>query len=207
MVPRNITDTTPVLVQLGERNFLIPANYFKRPYSERSRREQTALIYAYWPEMSGATKETSVYRKEYGGNAKRVSILINGRPVNVDPTIRRLGSYKTFLGFKDRRYGMPQERHGLVFHKDIKEYKKFGIPQDIYVDNAERPLTMITCTGIDDKKVPSPGCSQYFDYGKLRIQINYSRDYLPEWKVVQSKVKQLLDRFAQDYVDVHPSSN
>jgi hypothetical protein len=200
-------DTTPVHVQLGGQDFLIPANYFNKPYSDRSRREQTALIHAHWPDMSGSTKETIARRKKYVGHLNRISILVQGTPVTPDRASARLKIYNSFLNFKHREYKSPTERLGLRFHEDIRQYGKIGIPEDLYVDNTEHPSTMITCTGINDKKVPYPSCSQYFDYKNLRFKIGYSRKFLSEWKEIQMSVESLIDQFAQNYADTYPTSN
>src|SRR5688572_11001901 len=70
---RETTDTTPIHVHIADQDFLIPANYFPRGYSERSKREQTARIVVNWPDMSGATEESIERRKKYVGHLNRLS--------------------------------------------------------------------------------------------------------------------------------------
>jgi hypothetical protein len=200
-------DTTPVHVQLGGQDFLIPANYFNNGHPEYAKREQTAWIHAHWPDMSGSTKESIEHRKEYVGQLNRLTILIHGSPVTVDRGEARLKIYRKWSKSDDyKKFKNPQVRFGLVYHESVLE-KPVGTIEDIYVDDPDHPLTMITCTGINEKKIPYPSCDQYFDYRNLRFEVNYAKKYLPEWKNIQNKVELLLNHFAEDYANTHPSTN
>lgn len=65
---------------------------------------------------------------------------------------------------------------------------------ELYVEQNERGFTsFITCD--IDGLYPAPGCDHTFGYRGLLMQISYRKVFLPEWRMIEQKVKDLLDSF------------
>lgn len=194
---RETTDTTPIHVVIGEQEFWIPANYFQFGYDKRDKKEQVFAIRAYWPDMGGATKQTIERRKKSLGHQNGISMVVHWFPTNTNPPAGKLRFYNVLLKDDYNKFEEPQKLHGLIFRKNISEKEGEHI-RDLFIDNLEQPETLITC--IRMKKLKEweryyPYCNHNFNYKGLSFRMSYSRDYLPQWKEIQTKVKALIDQF------------
>ncbi len=194
--PHKTTDETPVHVVLREQEYWIPRNYFTFPYTEMNRKEQTLGIRAYYPDMNGATKETIEYEKTNFGHANKIRILINGN-LGSTPALSYAKSFAKKINRKDEysNYAFKGDYHGLYYYMASPAISS-GNFEDIYVEDDKDPKILIYCTGALVKRTPSPGCRMNIRRDAMDYRISFSREHLPEWRSIQHKVYNLLEKFS-----------
>jgi hypothetical protein len=83
---------------------------------------------------------------------------------------------------------------GYLTKDGLLQQEKLATPRFnellLAVENSEI-TDVFQCSQIGD--VPSPGCSQIFEYGAYDVEISYYRDDLPRWRELKQKTVQLLD--------------
>jgi hypothetical protein len=70
--------------------------------------------------------------------------------------------------------------------------------QELFIDGPlDTPRAFISCDR--DDAVPYPNCSDTFLFHELLVQANYGKNFLPNWREVESQLSALLSRFTNSY--------
>jgi hypothetical protein len=98
------------------------------------------------------------------------------------------------------KIGAPYEHGPNKYDLELHTPAELGIinkgrrRDEIYVDRDNQTLAgFITCNV--DRSVPSPGCSHEFLYRNLLMRVTYRKPFLPQWRSIEHRVKELLDSF------------
>jgi hypothetical protein len=182
-----------ITVHIAGDEFRIPRGYFY-PFPPREENPGGLLIHAFLPALSavwGHEKEEFDVFPE--GRLSR-AVIILGMDANHTTTLEfRLHVHKDDIGAP---YDQQPSRYGLEVHTpaQLGIINKGRERDEIYVDRGEGALAgFITCNL--DGRVPAPGCTHNFLYRNRLMQITYRKPYLPQWRSIEQKVKDLLDSF------------
>ena len=186
------TETTPIAVRIGGREYRVPANYVRGTLS-KTHEQETLLLLALWPNMDGRTSENYAHFR-VGDHGRKILMLLTD-----------FGQYQVsaFKGLENRlntrmENSGPLEARGKV--DGLEHLVPVGKGRrltryEIFVQRTEGKLeSFIACS--PDGSVPFPGCIHWFAIGKdILAEVTYGKPYFPEWRQIQRSVVSLLDRF------------
>jgi|GEM_PF-4912824 len=191
-INRNPLDATPVVLTLGEHRYSIPGNFIDSG-SQDGGYSDGVLLFVTVPEYEGKTKGNFERFRTTQPNGQWMSVHLSA--YNYDDRTPKdvfLNKVKTYLKNVEP-YSKRTESDGTVYF-DVGERESWDRSKDIYIHyKDDEPEVMIACS--NDQAVPSPGCSQFFMYKNLVIDLNYRKNKRSEWRERQRAVEELLDSF------------
>lgn len=211
---------TVVSVTVNGNHFMIPQDYLPRWGKLRPKETKTVALNleAIWPAMApfiDPEDNGSIYTRYHD----KLGILIDPAGSNTEKEqqdfLRKISE-----GWLNKRVSAG-EKFGLArfVYKNIEQVKRSGTTatydaQDVFIASSlDKMETMIICSPEFEpdpdsetaaqmrragKFVANPGCEQHFfvpSMKNIRVQVNYFRTHLKDWKKIQQSVVQLLHSF------------
>jgi hypothetical protein len=188
---QNLMNGAAITFDLAGNEISIPRNYFLTA-PPRAPQSDGVFIIALMPNMDPMrwdNKNEFLYPSP-PGHGKTVDILIedSARSTNVE-----------FRLNAEEGIGAPYVRmpdiYGLQVLFPADTDNAHGRRQELYVAAEDGKIrSFISC--YRDGTVPFPGCAETFVYRNLLLQADYGKGYLPNWRIVEQDVTDLIDRFS-----------
>ncbi|HUO44093.1 MAG TPA: hypothetical protein VMT94_04170 [Burkholderiales bacterium] len=181
------TDTRIVRFKIASHNFGIPRNYLFDRHSREGGEIEGVIVEVLFPEMQPYDNKTEDEFKRLG-HGRKINLLIENSPHHLSVS----------AGYKAALEGSRLGEHGSV-ESDVPGLTR--LPdlnpkgREVYVSLVDGQASYFA---ICDKEKAgfSPGCHAFLHYSD-EIYVNYffGRDFLPEWKSIDTKIKELVGSF------------
>ena len=174
---------------LNGQKLYIPFIYFDVPAAHE---DKSVLLHATLPDLRPVTERPREIYKHH--EVQKIALILIDRGATDEQFM------KMFHGAiqRDEAYRVVGKQYGLTY-----QTQEEGNPKDwgelwIETDDHDRMSSYVDCEKPLGKGF-YPSCKHYFRYQNMLFKVNYNKDYLPQWKTIESEVKALFDSFyAQD---------
>lgn len=179
-------------VRIAGVDLWIPNNYKMGSYNTKDLDQRNALLQVLLPDLAPRTEENIEGFTKGLGWGERMQILLDDFSQTTDIQYRfkkRLEITGPFEPIKNI-YGFDE-----TFKSPFPDDPKVILGADFYVNKNENGIeTYIACD--IGKHVLDQGCQHDFVYDdKILVQISYSSRYLPDWKTIEEKTIDLIEKF------------
>ena len=194
-VPSPAISDEPVSFNVGDSVFRTPTNYTVFPRDRRGGERDNVWLYALWPTMAGYSPARRAAFVENAADTGRIDILIKKRAsgfteqqridhLYLEQTIDKRGSRTPYQLI---RYDFAEQRA--------------NVPTNGYSDTElflgqtnEQTLMALICFKENDIKGSSPECWREYELNDgVSVTYRFKRPYLPEWRVIDSRVRGFVD--------------
>ena len=194
--PTIADDRTTLIV--GDTTFSVPASYTVYPRDRRPGERDALPLYAAWPRMEGYTPARKVDFTENRANSRRIDIVIERKAVPFTETDRLQTLY---IGQTLDKRGTPDD-HGLTrfdFRQGSPTQPASGYADKVmYLGEAEdgAQAVLFCYRETEDGLVP-PDCYRQYDLtDTVSVKYHFKRPYLPEWRRIDARVRELVGDLA-----------
>ena len=183
---------------VGDVTLTVPASHTLYPRDRRPGEREALPLWAAWPRMDGYTAARRLDFLENRPNARRIDIVVEEKnsPLTESERLEVLYLPQTVDGT-----GRPAE-HGLTrytFRQGSATQPASGYAdKTMYLGEAPDSVQAVLFCYDDreDAAVP-PDCYRQFDLtDRVTVKYYFKRPYLPEWRRIDARVHELIERFA-----------
>ena len=183
---------------VGDTTFSVPASYTIYPRDRRPGEKEDLALYAAWPRLEGYTPARKVDFTENRPNSRRIDMVIERKKVPFSETDRLQTLYISQT--LDKR-GTP-DAHGLTrfdFRQGTPTQPASGYADKVmYLGEAEDGAqAVLFCYRESEDRLVPPDCFRQFDLSAtVAVKYYFKRPYLPEWRRIDARVRELIGEFA-----------
>ena len=178
-----------ITVRIAGDEFRIPRGYFY-PLPPKDENRDSLLIHGLLPALSPVWGHEKEEFEAFPEGTLSGAVIILAMDAKRTTTLE-------FRFDATKRLGGPYEQQAAEYELELympKLVSKGWQHDEVYVDrNGGKLAGFITCD--IDGKYPSPGCAHNFRYRGLLMQVTYRKPFLPRWRSIEQKIKDLLDSF------------
>jgi hypothetical protein len=194
--PRPTINDERIVLNVGDITMSVPANYTVFPRDRRPGDRESISLYASWPRMEGYVPARRDDFVENRRNSRRIDMLVE---VSRTPFSEAERLEILYLPHTVDPEGGPFE-HELTrytFRQGSNLAPASGYSdKEMFIGTTEDgEMAVLFCYIVRDDSVP-PDCFREFDLTEqVAIKYYFKRPYLPEWKKIDARVRELLGEF------------
>ncbi len=182
-----------VSVQIANRTFAPAANYTVYPRARRGGARDEVSLYALWPNMSGYSPGNRREFVDDDPQTRRINMIISKRSISITEAERLDALY---LPHTVDKGGVPTPYQLMKF---TFSERRANVPTNGYADTE-----LFVGTDEDDNvialfcfkertDITSPECWRTYDYSDtVEVTYRFKRPFLPEWRKIDSEVRQYI---------------
>jgi len=180
--------------QVLNTHFSIPRKYFKGMGRNVKGSVDSVNLWALLPDFEAYDKNVNYHEfREVYHKGRRIQIMVvpRGRVVTV-PVIVERGEKSNYSPLGGRHRGGKHDGivYGLEYYKAHES--KYPVRSVYIYRDRGKAIALYLCD--EYYKGTFPGCQVNWDYNdKVAVLFDFSKEYLPRWRDILSKVKLLLD--------------
>ncbi len=176
--PRIIDDT--VYFYIGKTRFAIPKKYMAGANHDHLGNPWGASLRALLPNFEGYEEHNKKEFSTFGWGRKLTIMMWSGK------------TWYTTKGYIENERPDILERNYIKKIHDLEVYTHWTSSSLLYIYwEHDNPVLRFRCRKKDE--VPSPSCKGYWRFNEeVMVEFNFHLQYLPQWKTIWTKVKQLL---------------
>jgi len=201
-VPSPAISEEPVGFTVGGQAFSVPTNFTVFPRDRRGGERDEVWLYTLWPTMAGYSPARRSAFMENAPDTGRIDILIANR-----------SSAFTEQERINRLY-MPQtiDKRGLRTPYQLVKYEfsdqRSNVPTngyagtELFLGEAEDDKIMALICFKAKEKMTSPECWREYELSdEVSITYRFKRPYLPEWRAIDSKIREFVSQYTNQVDD------